>query len=113
MGQFEVLSGGNHQYYYNLKADNGQVILTSHRHATIEGCLRAIDSVKKHSAYDSQFDRKNAMDSKFYFNLKSFSNEIIGVSKMYNSGETRDRDIEAVKKNAQNSEIIWKNKIDP
>ena len=112
MGQFEILPGGNYQYYYNLSEEYGKVILTSQRHATIQGCLSAIESVKKHSAYDCQFDRKIAMDRKYYFTLRSFSNEIIGVSKMYNSNGARDKDLEAVKRNAANSEIVWNNITD-
>lgn len=29
MGKFVVTKGKNDEYYFNLKADNGQVILTS------------------------------------------------------------------------------------
>ncbi len=47
MGKFIVSVRKNGEYQFNLKADNGQVILTSEGYTTKASCLNGIESVKK------------------------------------------------------------------
>ncbi|WP_407483775.1 YegP family protein [Elizabethkingia meningoseptica] len=100
MGKFEISKRKNGEYQFNLKAGNGQVILTSEGYSTKANCENGVASVKKNSQDDSKFDRKTSSNGKHYFNLKATNGQIIGTSEMYESSSGRDNGIESVKTNA-------------
>lgn len=47
MGKFVISKSKKDDYYFNLKADNGQVILTSEMYPSKSSCENGIASVKK------------------------------------------------------------------
>lgn len=57
MGKFEVKTGKDGQFYFNLKATNGQVILSSEGYTTRSACNNGIESVKKNSQDDARYER--------------------------------------------------------
>lgn len=100
MGKFVITKRTNGEFQFNLKAGNGQTILTSEGYTTKAACTNGIESVKTNSQDDSRFDRKEAKNGKPYFNLKASNGQIIGSSEMYESISARENGIESVKKNA-------------
>ena len=49
--KFEIKkSDKNEQFYFVLKADNGEVICQSEGYASQQACLDGIESVKQHAA---------------------------------------------------------------
>lgn len=100
MGKFVITKRTNGEYQFNLKAGNGQVILTSEGYSSKANCQSGIDSVKTNSQIDERFDRKTASNGKPYFNLKASNGQVIGMSEMYESTSARDNGIESVKTNA-------------
>ena len=100
MGKFVITKRSNGEFQFNLKASNGQVILTSEGYVSKAGCENGIESVKINSKIDERFERKTASNGKPYFNLKSSNGQIIGTSEMYESTSARDNGIESVKTNA-------------
>lgn len=106
MGKFIITIRKNNDYQFNLKAGNGQVILTSQGYATKSGCKNGIESVKTNSPFDSRYERMTSSNSQNYFNLKAGNGEIIGTSEMYTTSTARDNGIESVKSNAPEAEII-------
>ncbi len=106
MGKFEITLRKNDEFQFNLKAGNGQVILTSEGYKSKAGCNNGIESVKKNSQDDNRFKRLEAKNGKPYFNLTSTNGQIIGTSEMYESEASRDNGIESVKKNAPDAQII-------
>ncbi|AQX11023.1 hypothetical protein BAX94_14380 [Elizabethkingia meningoseptica] len=105
MGKFEISKRKNGEYQFNLKAGNGQVILTSEGYSTKANCENGVASVKKNSQDDSKFDSKTSSNGKYYFNLKATNGQIIGTSEMYESSSGRDNGIESVKSNAPEASI--------
>lgn len=105
MGKFEITTRKNGEFQFNLKAGNGQVILTSEGYTTKSACNNGIESVRKNSQDDSRFDRKTSTNGKPYFNLKASNGQIIGNSEMYESESSRDNGIASVTKNAPDAEI--------
>ncbi|MDR1745982.1 MAG: YegP family protein [Tannerella sp.] len=100
MGKFVIKLQKNGESKFDLKATNGQVILSSEGYSSKANCLNGIESVKKNAAVDAHFEKKVASNGKFYFNLKASNGQIIGTSEMYESVAARDNGIESVKKNA-------------
>ncbi len=106
MGKFEITKRKNGEFQFNLKAGNGQIILTSEGYKTKAACENGIESVRKNSQDDNRFDRLEAKNGKPYFNLKAGNGQIIGNSEMYESVSSRDNGIASVKKNAPDAKVV-------
>jgi uncharacterized protein YegP (UPF0339 family) len=104
MGKFVITKRANGEFQFNLKAGNGQTILTSEGYSTKAAASNGIESVKSNSQDDSRYDRKESSNGKFYFTLKASNGQIIGSSEMYESASGRDNGIESVKTNAPDAE---------
>jgi uncharacterized protein YegP (UPF0339 family) len=99
VGKFAVSTSRGGGNYFNLKATNGQVILTSVMHASLADCNAAIESVREYCTDDSRYERKISADKKPYFNLTSPEGHVIGKSEMYESSAGMENGIASVKKN--------------
>ena len=106
MGKFEITSRKNGEFQFNLKATNGQVILTSQGYKTKATCLNGVESVKKNAVEEKRFDKLVAKNGKPYFNLKATNGQIIGQSQMYASERNRNNGIASVMKNAPDAVVV-------
>ena len=106
MGKFVITLRKNGEFQFNLKATNGQVILTSEGYTTKTACLNGIESVKKNAAIEGRFEIKEAKNGKPFFNLKASNGQIIGSSQMYASERTMKAGIASVMKNAPEAPVI-------
>jgi uncharacterized protein YegP (UPF0339 family) len=106
MGKFVISTRANGEYQFNLKADNGQTILSSEGYAAKSGCTNGIESVKKNSQDSTNFERLVAKNGKHYFNLKAGNGQIIGTSQMYESEDGMVNGLASVLKNAHNAEVV-------
>ncbi len=106
MGKFQIRQTANGLYYFNLKAANGEIILSSEGYTSKQGCLNGIESVKYNSREDGNYITKTSSNGKYYFNLKARNGEIVGTSEMYNTKQSLLNGIESVKTNASNAPII-------
>ncbi|MDR0937852.1 MAG: YegP family protein [Mediterranea sp.] len=100
MSKFEISKRKDGQFQFNLKAGNGEIILTSEGYVAKDGCKNGITSVQKNAPLDERYERKVAKNGKPFFNLKASNGQVIGSSEMYSSEAARDKGIESVKKNA-------------
>jgi|SRR5690606_32141193 len=105
MGKFEIKTDKSGQFRFNLKAGNGQVILSSESYTTKAACENGIESVQKNAQDDARFERKTAKDGSPYFNLKASNGQVIGNSEMYSSASAMENGIASVKKNAPSAAI--------
>lgn len=105
MGKFEITKRKNGEFQFNLKAGNGQVILTSEGYTAKPNCINGIESVQKNSQEETRFERKTASNGKAYFNLKATNGQIIGSSQMYASESGRDNGIRSVMENAPDASV--------
>jgi uncharacterized protein YegP (UPF0339 family) len=99
-GKFVLKKASNSQYRFNLKAENGEIILTSETYFQKLGALNGINSVKNNSSNDSRYERKISTNNQHYFVLKAMNNEIIGVSETYSTTQAMEAGIKSVKSNA-------------
>ncbi|PZP48997.1 MAG: hypothetical protein DI598_08850 [Pseudopedobacter saltans] len=100
MGKFILKKGEDSQFYFNLKATNGQVILSSEGYKEESSALNGIESVKKNAPDDAKYDRATSSNDKPFFRLKASNGQIIGKSELYESKAAMENGIESVKKNA-------------
>ncbi len=105
MGVFVISKRTNGEFQFNLKAENGQVILTSEGYTSRSSCDNGIESVKKNAPDDGRYERLDSKNEKFYFNLKAANGQVIGTSQMYESAQGRDNGIASVKSNAPGASV--------
>ncbi len=105
MGKFVITTRKNGEFQFNLKADNGQVILTSEGYTTRPACENGIESVRKNSGDDARYERKRSTNDKHYFNLKASNGQVVGSSEMYESSAAMENGIASVKKNAPDAGV--------
>ena len=104
-GKFVIEKAKDGQFYFNLKASNGQVILTSEMYKAKSGAQNGIESIQKNAADDGNYERKESKNGKPYFVLKAKNKQIIGQSQMYSSASSMEAGIESVKNNAPGGKV--------
>ena len=106
---------------FDLRAANGQVILTSEVYTTMAACRKGIESVRKNGATpkvenqtepgckpltNPKFEMYRDKAGFYRFRLKARNGEIIAVSESYNAKTGCINGIESVQKNATEAEIV-------
>ncbi|MEM9617094.1 MAG: YegP family protein [Pseudomonadota bacterium] len=104
-GKFELYKDNAGEFRFRLKAGNGENILASEGYKDKGGAENGIASVKKNASEDGNYERKEAANGKFHFNLKAANHQVIGTSQMYASADSRDNGIESVKSNAPDASV--------
>jgi len=104
-GKFVIDKAKDGQFYFNLVAGNGEVILTSEMYKSKSSCDNGIESVKNNAGDEKLYDRKTAKNGKEYFVLKAKNHQIIGQSQMYASAASRDGGIQSVMKNGPSAKV--------
>ena len=120
MGKF-VIRTVNSGIKFDLKATNGQVILTSEVYTTEDACRNGIASVKKNApvanvenqteegyavATHPKFEMYEDKAGEFRFRLKATNGQVIAVSEGYKAKVSCLNGIESVKKNAGDAEVV-------
>lgn len=99
-------SAQNQQYYFRLKAPNGETILHSEGYLQKSGCQNGIASCREHSPFDRFYSKLTTSDGRPYFTLRAANNQVIGVSQAYGSTAARDDGIAAVKKHGSTTVLV-------
>lgn len=119
MGKFAVKKT-NAGIHFNLKAGNGEIIVTSEVYTSRSACNNGIKSVRVNSvaAVEDQtvedfkalknpkYELYEDKSGKFRFRLKARNGQIIATSEAYNAKSSALNGIESVRKNAPEAEIV-------
>ena len=105
-GSFEIKPASDARYMFNLKASNGQVILTSQTYASLQSARDGVESVRRNAALAERFERRSASDGSPYFVLWASNGQEIGRSQMYGSEAARDNGIASVAAHAADARLI-------
>lgn len=105
-GKFELNRGTSNKYYFNLKAGNGQVILSSESYESREGAANGIESVKKNASDAGNYERRANRNDEPYFVLKAGNGQEIGRSEFYSSTAAMENGIESVMENAPTASVV-------
>jgi len=82
-GRFTVFEAKNGEYYFNLKAGNGEIILQSEGYTTKAGAENGVEAVKTYGVDMDFYELNKAKNGQWYFNLKASNYEVIGTSELY------------------------------
>ena len=118
-GKFVISTTKNGEFTFNLKASNGEVILTaSESYTTMSACENGIASVKKNALsliedqtreekqVNPKFELYQDKGGEFRFRLKAGNGEIIGKSEGYKAKASAKKGIASVGKNAPEAPIV-------
>lgn len=105
-GKFEIDTRSNDDFHFNLKAGNGQVILSSQGYSSKVAAQTGIESVRVHAADAKHFDSKTAKDGSPFFNVIAGNGQVIGTSQMYADESARDNGIRSVMENAPEAAVV-------
>ena len=105
MGFFVKTKDKAGQFRFNLKAGNGEIILTSEGYTTAAARDNGIASVQKNSQIDARYESRESSNGKPYFVLKAGNGQVIGNSQMYSSAQACENCVASVKKNGATTDI--------
>ncbi|MBQ2082998.1 MAG: YegP family protein [Lachnospiraceae bacterium] len=120
MGKF-VIKQAKSGPMFNLKAGNGEIILTSQIYADEKSCRNGIESIMKNAPEAGiedqtvegfeelkhpKFEVYTDKSDDFRFRLKATNGQIIGTGQGYASKAGCLKGIESIKKNSVDAEII-------
>lgn len=105
-GKFEIKQNPGGTFMFNLKAANGQIILTSQMYTTKDSAKNGAASVKKNAPLDECYERKESKKAEPFFVLLASNKQVIGNSQMYASKSAMENGIESVKNNGPGAEIV-------
>ena len=102
---FEIKKAKDGQFFFHLKAANGQIVLASEMYTEKGSAENGIASVKKNAPDDKHYERKDTKSGHFMFNLKAANHQVIGTSQVYTTTSARDNGIASVKENAPKAPV--------
>ena len=105
-GKFELKASTGGNYMFNLKAANGEVILTSEQYQSRGAAENGIASVQKNAGDDARYERRESKKGQPYFVLKAANHQVIGTSAMYSSTAAMEKGIESVKANGPGAQTV-------
>lgn len=104
-GKFEVKTTANGKLMYNLKAGNGQIIITSPMFDSRDALDNAIAGARVAAGNDANFERKVASNGEPFFSLRGPAGENLGRSETYSSNAAMENGINSVKNNAPEANV--------
>lgn len=122
LGKFFIKQAKDGSYMFNLKASNGEIVVTSDMYSSAEKCRKGIASVQTNAPIANVEDHtvKGAIDEvpnpkfeiycdkggNYRFRLKAKNGLIIAKSQGYSSKSNCKNGLESVRKNAMSDEIV-------
>src|SRR5512133_486768 len=104
-GKFVITKTKSEKFMFNLKAGNGEIILTSEEYNAKASALNGIESVKKNAPDEARYERKEDKKGQPFFVLKAGNNEPIGKSETYSSVAAMENGVKSVKTNAPDAAV--------
>lgn len=121
MGKFVISKAKNGEYTFNLKAGNGEVILSaSETYASLDSCKSGVESVRKNAAVHVEDQTVEGFEElthpkyelyqdkagEFRFRLKARNGENIGRSEGYKAKASARNGIDSIGRNAPDAEVV-------
>ena len=121
MGKFVIKKAKNGEYTFNLKAGNGEVILSaSETYSSLDSCTAGVESVRKTSGAHVEDQTKEDFEKlthpkyelytdkagEFRWRLKARNGENIGRSEGYKAKSSAQNGIASVGKNAPEADVV-------
>ena len=104
--KFEIKTTSNGKFLFNLKAANGEVILTSQMYKSLDGAKRGVSSVQRNAADAARYESRTAKNGELFFVLKAKNAKVIGQSETYPTEAALKKGIASVQKNGPAAKAV-------
>ena len=102
MATFQIFQSSG-QYWYHLRADNGEIVQSGEGYTSKASCENGIQSVKtscQPHRFESFFE-----SGQYGFNHMAANGEIIGRSEKYTTAQARDHGLQVVLREAPEAQV--------
>lgn len=96
MPKFLISNRRNGEFQFSLKDHDGYEILRSEGYSNKNACICVVELIKKNCGNNAMYDRQT-VQGKYYFDLKTSNGYRICTSDMFDSIESRDKNIDLIK----------------
>ncbi len=104
-GKFEVFQVGD-GFQYNLKASNGEILVASELYTTKDGCMKAIDAVRRNVETGGEIRVFADKRGRHKFKLIAGNHRVIAISANYMSEKNATSASESFKKFALTADVV-------
>jgi uncharacterized protein YegP (UPF0339 family) len=104
-GSFELKKAAGGKFMFNLKAANGEIVLTSQTYASRGSAILGVESVRKNAAQAARFERKVAKNGSAYFVLMASNGKQIGRSETFSSESGMENAIASIRKSVKAAKL--------
>ena len=118
-GKFVISTAKNGEFTFNLKAGNGEVVLTaSETYTTLDACKNGVESVRKNALAHVEdqtkaeelthpkFELYQDKAGEYRFRMKAANGQNIGKSEGYKAKASAKKGIASIGKNAPEAPVI-------
>jgi uncharacterized protein len=103
--KFVLKKAKNSQFFFNLLAGNGEIVLTSEMYKAKPSARNGIASVQKNAPDAKKFEARTSKNGKFFFVLKAANAQVIGNSEMYETAQAATAGMASVTKAASGAPV--------
>lgn len=89
--RFQTIRGADQQFYFHLRAGNGEIMLQSEGYTSPAGLENGIASVRENGVLPDGYQVLEAADGQYYFRLRAPNNKIIARGETYASKYNAER----------------------
>jgi uncharacterized protein YegP (UPF0339 family) len=94
--RFEVFQGEDRQYYFHLRAGNGEIVLTSEGYTTKANAINGVASVQSNGASASSYQISEAVNGQYGVKLQAKNHETIAQGELYVSQSNATRAVSTI-----------------
>lgn len=85
-GEVELFRSENDgQFYFRVKATNGEIILASEGYESLGGARNGMQALKRSTQTSRGFSVKRAQNGEYYFNVTANNHAVLATSEMYST----------------------------
>ncbi len=91
--RFQIFRGLDGQYYFHVRADNGEIVLQSQGYTSRSGATSGTAAVQRYGADAARYELRESTDGQYYFVLRATNNQVIGLGETYASKSNAQRGV--------------------
>ena len=103
--KFGVKLASTGEFYFNLIADDGDILLSSELYHAKNSAENGVASVKKNAADLARYERQTLDNGRFRFVIKATNGQVVGHSPMYALENDREQLLARVHEQAPKAKV--------
>lgn len=107
MAKFVIKKISENNFQFHLETDDGQILLNSDCHNSRADCEKTIQSIRKNAEGNAHYDRKLSTKGSFFFQLRDYQGQTVGISTLYDNYLSRENGIRSVKMTAPTATVEY------